>query len=198
MDVLCTRTSFRPLRGWHSQHNTLRIRAMDRRTFLGSAGAAAVASAFGLSRGASAQQPTMMKPKRLSAGDTVALVAPASATFKTVDLADRPRVAGSAWTEGQVRRAPARSSRVPGRQGQGPRGRHQRVLCRPVGARRPADPRRLGQQPAAAASRLRPDPAQPEDRPRLQRHHRAAARHPCEDRPRDVSRAERRWAAGMR
>jgi muramoyltetrapeptide carboxypeptidase len=60
---------------------------MERRTFLESAAAAAVASAFGLPRSASAQQPTIIKPKRLSAGDTVALVAPATATFQTVDLA---------------------------------------------------------------------------------------------------------------
>lgn len=60
---------------------------MKRRTFLGSTAAAAVASAFGLPGSASAQQPTIIKPKRLSAGDTVALVAPATATFQTVDLA---------------------------------------------------------------------------------------------------------------
>lgn len=57
---------------------------MHRRTFLGSAAAAAT---FGLPRLAAAQQaPRVVKPKRLAPGDTVALVAPASATFNSVDL----------------------------------------------------------------------------------------------------------------
>jgi muramoyltetrapeptide carboxypeptidase len=60
---------------------------MHRRTFLGSAAALAGAAASGLPQFASAQQPAKsVKPKRLAAGDTVALVAPASATFNSVDL----------------------------------------------------------------------------------------------------------------
>lgn len=60
---------------------------MHRRTFLGSAAALAGAAAVGLPQFAAAQQPPKpIKPKRLSAGDTVALVAPANATFNSVDL----------------------------------------------------------------------------------------------------------------
>jgi muramoyltetrapeptide carboxypeptidase len=60
---------------------------MHRRNFLGSA-AAAAAGALALRRLAppAVQKPPVIKPRRLVAGDTVALVAPASATFKTVDL----------------------------------------------------------------------------------------------------------------
>jgi muramoyltetrapeptide carboxypeptidase len=59
---------------------------MNRRQFLGSAGAAAAAAGMG-HRPLSASPPRpLIKPKRLSAGDTVALVAPASATFNTLDL----------------------------------------------------------------------------------------------------------------
>jgi muramoyltetrapeptide carboxypeptidase len=59
---------------------------MHRRHFLGSAAAAAAGAAFGLPRTISAQRSSIVKPRRLSAGDTVALVAPASATFRPVDL----------------------------------------------------------------------------------------------------------------
>jgi muramoyltetrapeptide carboxypeptidase len=59
---------------------------MHRRHFLGSAGAAAAAAALGFPSPSSAQRAATVKPKRLSEGDTVALVAPASATFQTVDL----------------------------------------------------------------------------------------------------------------
>lgn len=57
---------------------------MDRRAFLGSLGAISVAGAA-----LSATQngsPRIVRPKRLAAGDTVALVAPASATFRPVEL----------------------------------------------------------------------------------------------------------------
>ena len=58
---------------------------MHRRTFLGSA--AAAAASFGFPRSAAAQRPArLVKPKRLAPGDTVALVAPANATFNSVDL----------------------------------------------------------------------------------------------------------------
>ena len=59
---------------------------MQRRDFLGSAAVAAVAS---LARGrtaASAEAAAVIKPKRLKPGDTVTLVAPANATFNTIDL----------------------------------------------------------------------------------------------------------------
>lgn len=60
---------------------------MHRRTFLGSAALALGAASAGLPRLAAAQ-PTRVsvKPKRLAPGDTVALVAPANATFNSVDL----------------------------------------------------------------------------------------------------------------
>lgn len=60
---------------------------MHRRTFLGSAAAAAGVASLGLPRFASAQPSAKpVKPKRLAPGDTVALVAPANATFNSVDL----------------------------------------------------------------------------------------------------------------
>jgi muramoyltetrapeptide carboxypeptidase len=60
---------------------------MHRRSFLGSAAAAAAAAAFGLPHVAGAHQaPRPVKPKRLAAGDTVALVAPANATFNSMEL----------------------------------------------------------------------------------------------------------------
>lgn len=59
---------------------------MHRRTFLGSAAAALGAASFGLPRLAAQSSVKPVKPKRLAPGDTVALVAPASATFNSVDL----------------------------------------------------------------------------------------------------------------
>jgi muramoyltetrapeptide carboxypeptidase len=60
---------------------------MHRRRFLGSALAASAAATFGLPRLAGAQpRPAVIRPKRLNAGDSVALVAPANATFHSVDL----------------------------------------------------------------------------------------------------------------
>jgi muramoyltetrapeptide carboxypeptidase len=59
---------------------------MNRRHFLGSMAAASLAAAVGGHSTASAQRPGVIKPKRLSAGDTVAIVAPASATFRPVEL----------------------------------------------------------------------------------------------------------------
>src|SRR4051794_14145708 len=58
---------------------------MHRREFLGSAALAAAGSTFPLTARAEAA-PGAVKPKRLAAGDTVTLVAPANATFNTVDL----------------------------------------------------------------------------------------------------------------
>lgn len=60
---------------------------MHRRDFLASAAAAAAGAALGLPSLTSAQQrPSIVRPPRLSPGDTVALVAPASATFRAMDL----------------------------------------------------------------------------------------------------------------
>lgn len=60
---------------------------MHRRHFLGSAVAATAAAAFGLPRLAGAQpRPAVVKPKRLAPGDTVGLVAPANATFNSIEL----------------------------------------------------------------------------------------------------------------
>jgi muramoyltetrapeptide carboxypeptidase len=58
---------------------------MNRRRFVQSLGLASLAAQLPSSR-ASAAAPATIRPKRLAAGDTVALVSPASATFNTVDL----------------------------------------------------------------------------------------------------------------
>jgi muramoyltetrapeptide carboxypeptidase len=58
---------------------------MTRRQFLGATGAVALATAAG-GPARAAQPPALLKPRRLVAGDRVALVAPASATFNRVDL----------------------------------------------------------------------------------------------------------------
>ena len=60
---------------------------MDRRRFLASVAAAtAAASLPSATAGPVAQTPRVTRPKRLAPGDTVALVAPASATFQSLDL----------------------------------------------------------------------------------------------------------------
>jgi muramoyltetrapeptide carboxypeptidase len=58
---------------------------MQRREFLQSAAMAAVASSLPTPARA-AEAAATIKPKRLSAGDTVVLVAPANATFNSIDL----------------------------------------------------------------------------------------------------------------
>ena len=58
---------------------------MHRRTFLGNAVMTAAAAALSSRAGAQQRLP-VIRPSRLMPGDTVALVAPASATFKTVEL----------------------------------------------------------------------------------------------------------------
>lgn len=57
---------------------------MDRRQFLGST-AASVAAALAVARLAAQRQP-VVKPRRLAAGDAVGLVAPANATFQSLEL----------------------------------------------------------------------------------------------------------------
>jgi muramoyltetrapeptide carboxypeptidase len=60
---------------------------MHRRHFLASTAAAAAGAALGRPSITTAQpRPSVVRPRRLSAGDTVALVAPASATFRSIDL----------------------------------------------------------------------------------------------------------------
>jgi len=61
------------------------MRRMNRRHFFQSLGVAAVATQIP-SAPLHAAAPPAIKPKRLAAGDTVALVSPASATFNSVDL----------------------------------------------------------------------------------------------------------------
>lgn len=58
---------------------------MDRRAFLGSLAALSVVESLGRPAPASAA-PAVIRPKRLASGDTVALVAPASATFQAMDV----------------------------------------------------------------------------------------------------------------
>ena len=58
---------------------------MQRREFLQSAALVTAATALPIARGVGAAG--VVKPKRLAPGDTVVLVAPANATFNTVDLA---------------------------------------------------------------------------------------------------------------
>src|SRR4029079_15882221 len=57
---------------------------MQRREFLQSTAMAAVAP--GLPSAPNRAEPAVRKPKRLSPGDTVMLVAPANATFNSVEL----------------------------------------------------------------------------------------------------------------
>jgi muramoyltetrapeptide carboxypeptidase len=59
---------------------------MHRRHFVGGVAAAAAGSLVGRPHRAAAERASIVKPKRLAAGDTVALVAPANATFKTIEL----------------------------------------------------------------------------------------------------------------
>jgi muramoyltetrapeptide carboxypeptidase len=59
---------------------------MNRRRFVGSALAATAAAAWTSGSRPSAAAPKAIKPKRLAAGDAVGIVAPASATFNTLDL----------------------------------------------------------------------------------------------------------------
>lgn len=61
---------------------------MNRRHFLQSVGAASIASQLPIPRASAAgvASPSLIKPRRLSPGDTVGIVSPASATFQSVDL----------------------------------------------------------------------------------------------------------------
>ena len=148
---------------------------MDRRAFVGALATLPLGAALSAQQKTSAPATAAIRPRHLSAGDTVALVAPASATFQTLDLdiaRESLEALGLKVKVGEHVLAPAR---LPGRRRQGSRRRHQPLLQRRQHPRRAADPRRLGQQPRAAAPRLRRDPPQSEDRPRLQRHHRTAS-----------------------
>lgn len=59
---------------------------MNRRNFLQAAGLASLAAQMPSVRLGAAAAPALLKPKRLSPGDTVGVVSPASATFETVDV----------------------------------------------------------------------------------------------------------------
>jgi muramoyltetrapeptide carboxypeptidase len=59
---------------------------MQRRRFLQSAAFASASAALPLTTARGAEPPTVLKPKRLAPGQTVMLVAPANATFNTVEL----------------------------------------------------------------------------------------------------------------
>ena len=59
---------------------------MQRREFIQSAAMASAAAALPASPARASAPPAVIKPKRLSAGDTVVLVAPANATFESVEL----------------------------------------------------------------------------------------------------------------
>ena len=59
---------------------------MDRRRFVSSLALLGTAVALPHTTAGAVQSPRLVRPKRLAAGDTVALVAPASATFQSVDL----------------------------------------------------------------------------------------------------------------
>jgi muramoyltetrapeptide carboxypeptidase len=59
---------------------------MNRRSFLETVGSLPVAAAFTAQQSPQRGSSKIVKPRRLTAGDTVGLVAPASATFNSVDL----------------------------------------------------------------------------------------------------------------
>lgn len=59
---------------------------MNRRNFIQAVGVASIATQLPAARLGAAAAPALIKPKRLSAGDAVGLVSPASATFETVDV----------------------------------------------------------------------------------------------------------------
>jgi muramoyltetrapeptide carboxypeptidase len=59
---------------------------MDRRAFVGALASLPVGAALAAQQKTSSAEGTAVRPRHLTAGDTVALVAPASATFQSVDL----------------------------------------------------------------------------------------------------------------
>jgi muramoyltetrapeptide carboxypeptidase len=59
---------------------------MQRREFLQSAAMTSAAAALPFPSPRIADPPAVLKPKRLAAGETVTLVAPANATFEPADL----------------------------------------------------------------------------------------------------------------
>ncbi|CAN5813171.1 LD-carboxypeptidase [soil metagenome] len=59
---------------------------MDRRAFVGALATLPLGAALAAQQKTSAPATVAIRPRHLSAGDTVALVAPASATFQTLDL----------------------------------------------------------------------------------------------------------------
>jgi muramoyltetrapeptide carboxypeptidase len=59
---------------------------MDRRAFVGALASLPVGAALAARQQTSTSSNAAVRPRRLSSGDTVALVAPASATFQSIDL----------------------------------------------------------------------------------------------------------------
>ena len=170
---------------------------MNRRRFIGSGvGTAAMAVLTARSGPAAAASPSVIKPKRLAAGDTVGIVAPASATFNTVDLQIARESLEALGLKVQVGgHVLDRHGYLAGQDSRS-RCRHQPFLRRSGSARGAAIARRLGRQPAAAVPRLRRHPPQPEDRARLQRHHRAPHGDRRQDRPDHLPRPERHGTLG--
>jgi muramoyltetrapeptide carboxypeptidase len=62
------------------------IRSMHRRAFVGTLASLPIGAALAAQQKTSTAGRTTVRPRRLSGGDTVGLVAPASATFQSVDL----------------------------------------------------------------------------------------------------------------
>ncbi len=168
---------------------------MYRRHFLGAA-AASVTAALAWPHRLTAQRPPAVKPKRLTTGDTVALVAPASATFNTLDLQIAQESLEALGLKVKVGGHLLDRHGYLAGQDRDRAGDINRVFADPDDTRGPADSGRLGQQPAAAVPRLRPHSPEPEDRPRLQRHHGAPAQHPRAHRLDHVSRTQRHGPLG--
>ena len=169
---------------------------MHRRAFLQTIGFASLAAPLGVPLSSAA--PSVVKPKRLVAGNTVALVSPASATFQSIDvqiakeslealgltvhLGEHLLNDTGIWAE-TTRRAP-------------------RISTRSLPTRRS---RRFTRFAAAgAASRVLPvldfDLIRRNPKVLLGYSDITALllRDSCEDRPGDVSRADREWGGGMR
>ena len=131
-----------------------------------------------------------LKPDRLNYGDTIGIIAPASAPPdpKNIDrsvavlerLGFKPKLAPN------VRQALG----VPRRQRPRPRQRPHEDVHRPQGEGHHLRARRLRHRPAPAAARLPDHPRQPQDLHRLQRHHLAPLRLPGQVQPRFLPRPD--------
>ena len=168
---------------------------MHRRRFVQVLGLAGIATQTAPWKGAGAAA-SVIKPRRLAPGDTVALVSPASATFQSIDV--------------QVATESLEALGLKVRLGEHLLDRHGYLAGEDKA--RAADINALFADRSVAAihpirggwgsSRLLPYldfdviRRNPEDPARLQRHHGAAALDSRQDRPRDVPRADRDGAMG--